>query len=220
MDKQYPNSLASINHAQRILQHFNHDLSEDEYSFKAQVLMAADLYQPAIEIWISLLAKERKEEYLSNLGWAYWYAGDLKKALFYYESYSGKIKNLSPDWYNSHGQVLAELGKYEEAEAELTYSADNTDSHEVQAYSLNGRGFARGKQKKFTEALEDFETSLNICPDNAWTYFNRARIREDMNKTDLAIQDYAVSLEKDDPALPLFKKDYATKRLSILKKNM
>ena len=212
LSKNYEKSLDFINRVQQLLKYFTLDLSQEEYSFKAEILGKLERYEEAISIWKALRLKHDKEEYFLRIGAAYWYSGSLRKACFYYE----KVNDPDVDWYSSHGQILAELDEYQNAEKDLTYAIDHDKSSEGRAYPLSGRGFVRGKQNRFSEAFKDFKESIAICPNNAWVYFNRAQIEEDMGDFDVAIQSYKTSLEKTEPPLPKFKRDYAQTKINEL----
>jgi tetratricopeptide (TPR) repeat protein len=154
----------------------------------------------------------------------FWYMGKLQEAV---RDYSRALE-LDPNNIISHsgrGQVLAELGEYEKALVDLdlalrvltSYANDNPSfpkwHSRAEAFRRNGRGLALGGLGDFDAAMAEFERSLNLCPDNAWVYYNRAQVHERAGTPRKAIEDYQISLTKKNPALNPLRKRRAQERL-------
>jgi tetratricopeptide (TPR) repeat protein len=63
--------------------------------------------------------------------------------------------------------------------------------------TLNGRAFALYRQKKFKEALADFDTVLNVQSDNAEALFMRGVIKLQNGQEDAGITDVKAARSKD-----------------------
>ncbi len=89
--------------------------------------------------------------------------------------------------YSGRGQVRVELGEYEDAILDLDRAIELATNDEEQeesfvAYALNGRALAKAGLERWNDALEDFDQSLQKCPENAWVQYNLGRmydLRED-----------------------------------------
>lgn len=149
---------------------------------------------------------------------AYWYAGHFNEAL----SDFGEELNHDPQSIhalNGRGQLLAELGSYEAALADLDQALKaRSDDPIYTAYVRNGRGLALGGLRRYEEALKEFDASIQACPENGWVYFNRALTYERMGNTDRAKDDYRSSLEKKSPVLVRRKRAVANQRLEDLER--
>jgi tetratricopeptide (TPR) repeat protein len=64
--------------------------------------------------------------------------------------------------------------------------------------------------------LAEFEKSIFLSPQNAWVYFNRARLLEANGRAQDALRDYRTSLERRDPSLTPKKREYALAQLRYL----
>jgi tetratricopeptide (TPR) repeat protein len=153
---------------------------------------------------------------------AFWYAGELKKAL---DDYS-RVLELDPDSryaLSGRGQVLVECGEYRRALEDLDRALKSYEELPIKttgkttgrAYTLNGRAAAYAGLGEFDRALEEFDQSIALCPENAWVYFNRAGAYESLGDTKKAIADYKQSLTMNKPGLSLLKRKYAETKLSL-----
>lgn len=151
---------------------------------------------------------------------ACWYSERYEEAL---RDYNFAI-DLSPEnvgGYNGRGHVLAEMGEYAEAIPDLDRSISLSANDPIlRAYSHNGRALAYAGLGEFKKALKEFERSLELCPDNAWAYYNRALTYDWMRKPDRALDDFKVALEKKNPALSPLKRRRAKARLRRAKKQV
>jgi tetratricopeptide (TPR) repeat protein len=155
---------------------------------------------------------------------AFWYSGQLKAAL---DDYSRAIE-LSPTYIlalSGRGQVLAESGQYDRALKDLNLAFDYIRQNPyfglawakaVRAYIRNGRGAALAGLGSFEESFTEFDNSIAACPNNAWVYFNRARVYDSRGEREKAISDYRLSLTKNQPSLCLYRKEQAELRLRDL----
>ncbi|WP_448519506.1 tetratricopeptide repeat protein [Rhodoflexus sp.] len=79
------------------------------------------------------------------------------------------LSDLSPDMRMlSRARSFAEDGDYATAETLLTQFINSSKDNKKEALDL--RGQVRSAQKKYKEAIEDFQASLRIAANDAWTY--------------------------------------------------
>jgi tetratricopeptide (TPR) repeat protein len=137
-----------------------------------------------------------------------WHSGELRQAI---DDYSRALELDAKDIlaHMGRGQVFAECGEFSKAIEDLNFTVEHleqapiTDAAwrtQVQAYSLNGRAVAHAGLGNFERALEEFEQSISLCPDNAWVYFNRAMAYENTGQKAKAVADYKLALQKTIPA--------------------
>jgi tetratricopeptide (TPR) repeat protein len=146
------------------------------------------------------LAPDDHRGYSQRAG-AHWYSEQYAQA---FDDYS-KVIQLRPqssDGLNGRGHVLAEMAKYKEAIRDLDQAITlSADEPIMQAYVRNGRALAYAGLGEYARALEEFENSLRLCPNNAWVYYNRGLAHEWMGEHGKALADFATALEKNDPKL-------------------
>jgi tetratricopeptide (TPR) repeat protein len=155
---------------------------------------------------------------------ALWYTGRLLEAL---EDYSRALE-LDPTHAQSRsgrGQVLAELGEAPRAIEDLDIAlrillgaSTPNDSwgewkRSMEAFVRNGRAVAFAYLGKTRDAMNEFETSVRLGPDNAWVYFNRARVHESCGDKTRSISDYRTSLGKTQPPLSPRQKEQAHQKI-------
>jgi tetratricopeptide (TPR) repeat protein len=158
---------------------------------------------------------------------ALWYLGRLQEAV---RDYSHALDLKSDDILSlsGRGQVLAELGENGRAIQDLnlalqtvtTVSAPNSSwaewYQEAEAFIRNGKGFALAGWGDTANAMNEFETSIGLSPENAWVYHNRAKVHDRAGSSESAIADYEKSLAKKGPALSPLRKEHAQTRLRDL----
>jgi tetratricopeptide (TPR) repeat protein len=71
------------------------------------------------------------------------------------------------------GRALEDLNGALEA-IDAVERADANWKARSEAYIRNGRAASYAGLGDFTRALEEFEKSMSLCPENAWAYFHRA----------------------------------------------
>jgi tetratricopeptide (TPR) repeat protein len=150
-----------------------------------------------------------------------WYVGRLPEAL---DEYS-KALELDANHilaYLGRGQAFAECGEFAKAIADLDFVDENlerngrTDAEwrtQVRAYCLNGKALAHAGLGDFDRAMQEFGQSIALCPENAWVYFNRARVQESKGQRAEARTDYMLALQKATPKLSALKREYAEEKL-------
>jgi tetratricopeptide (TPR) repeat protein len=84
---------------------------------------------------------------------------------------------------------------------------------DIEAFVRNGRGVALAALGDDASAMREFESSIALCPENAWVYYNRARVYDDARNGEKARLDYQTALAKDGPALNLAQRERAKVRL-------
>lgn len=184
-----------------------------------------DHYSEAIEFFSEYLKHHPIDQIaLWGRGTARWYSHLLPEAI---EDYSQMLE-LAPEGISAlsaRGQILAERGDYKAALEDLNLALqllpgdDAPDpgwQRSVEAYTRNGRAAALAGLDDFGRAIEEFEASIAMCPDNAWVYFNRAQAYDARGEREAALTDYQYSLAKDDPPLCPYKREHAQKRFQDL----
>jgi len=103
-------------------------------------------------------------------------------------------KQLSSWAYNRRGQLRAEAGKQELANADfqaaLDFSAKNWRA-------LHNRGVSYAQAGQFAEAFDDFNGVLQRNPKHAKAYANRATLYVQAKDLQSAIKDYQQAIEQD-----------------------
>jgi tetratricopeptide (TPR) repeat protein len=159
-----------------------------------------------------------------------WYAGRLREAI---RDYSRALE-LRPReiWtLSGRGQVLAELGENGRAMEDLDLALQTLKTvsmpdsswaewyEEAKAFVHNGRGFALAGLGDQELAMDEFERSIKLSPENAWVYHNRAQVYDRTGSGEKASADYQRALEKKKPALNPIRKRHAQARVRELSKN-
>lgn len=157
---------------------------------------------------------------------ALWYAGKLNESLADYSrclETPHMDKMIDIGVHSSRGQVLVELGEHDKAlldlnrALELLRTALDLDPQWrrcIEAFTRNGRAAALAGRGDFPAADREFESSIQIWPQNAWVYFNRAKAHELQGNLALAVTDYRTALEKSEPPLNVAKKEFARLQLA------
>ena len=202
----------------------NPSLSEYALGLLVFIWMEQELYEKATDFVSRYIAENPPNpSAFRDRGMAYWYAGRLTEALADYESAARLLSN-DPFILVARGQVLVELNQPQRAIQDLHAAIDIISKYpnartpfwvEAQAYARNGLGFAYSALSKNTEAMHQFEMSIDLRPENAWVYFNRAQACEKAGEPARALRDYQKSLELTKPKLPAYKRDFAKARVAI-----
>lgn len=157
---------------------------------------------------------------------SHWYQGRLQDALHDYS----RALELDPSDFSAllgRGQVFVEDGRFESAVKDLGASLGVFDSipgadaiwkKQFEAYARNGLGAAYAGLEQFGLSSEQFKKSIELCPDNAWVYFNRAEVFRNRGERTNAIEDYLLALSKKDPKLTASKRLHAKRMLEQLAK--
>jgi len=154
-----------------------------------------------------------------------WYSGRPKEAIADY-NHSLELKPDNTFALVGRGQVLVELGRGQDAmrDLEKVLQLINTfpnarDKHwaPTQAYTRNGLGAASAAIGDFGRAFDEFARSVDLQPNNAWVYFNRAQARDKNHDYVNAVADYKKSLVSAEPKLPAYKHKLAESRVQELR---
>jgi tetratricopeptide (TPR) repeat protein len=153
-----------------------------------------------------------------------WYSGRLEEAMQdFTRSLELKPKGILS--LSGRGQVLAEVGRAEEALEDLNLALQELKAIQmsspswmtwyagIEAFVQNGRGFAFAALGQSERAMAEFEQSINLCPENAWVYHNRAQVYDRAGNGEQAISDYEKALAKNGPSLNPIRKKQAERRL-------
>ncbi|MBO7617051.1 MAG: tetratricopeptide repeat protein [Bacteroidales bacterium] len=101
--------------------------------------------------------------------------------------------------YTEEGsKLLLRYSKFEEAEETLT-KAIRYDKNNFEAYYY--RGCAKVNEKKYQEAIADFEKAIELKPDYADAYFNLGRTYYLLNDEDKACENYKLAAQYGRPNL-------------------
>ncbi len=129
---------------------------------------------------------------------------------------------------SGRGQILVEACEHGRAMKDLdlalraleTVSAPDASwakwYEQIEAFVHNGRAFALAGLGKNAAAMDEFEASIRLSPENAWVYHNRGQVCELAGDQENAIADYQKALSKKNPALTPKRKAYAQARIREL----
>jgi len=142
-----------------------------------------------------------------------WYAGDL------IDAYAALTVALNLGYpasrvFHARGQVLAELGRYDEAIAELNDALRVPRSSLSTAQAIGGRAYAVGMSGNLKASLADFDTAAVTIPESGWLWYWRALCLRHNGHTAEAATDLERSLKVDLPRLPGPRRDHARRLLS------
>lgn len=183
-------------------------------------------YDAATEFYLSFLARHPDDSTVYHLiAISHWYAGNLDEAL---KDYSRAIE-LDPNdvsAFSGRGQVRVESRQFAEAVEDLNSALGSLHSvpeadvwkRHLEAYARNGLGAAYSGLGQFDASAEQFEKSIELCPENAWVYFNRAEALRNRGERTNAVEDYLLALAKKEPKLTTSKRLHAKRMLDELAK--
>jgi tetratricopeptide (TPR) repeat protein len=205
----------------------NREIEEDILSWLASTWFFEEQFEEEIAFFTAYLVDHpNSSACYRERAPAFWYLGDIENAL---KDYSRAIELNSSDMRPlcGRGQVFAEIGKAKEALDDLdralvlfhaTWRINAGPNWYVQfeAYARNGRGLALATQGEHGLAMAEFDASLELAPDNAWAYYNRASVYDNAGDRLKAAEDYARSLQKSGPKLNRIRRERATSRLRDL----
>lgn len=155
---------------------------------------------------------------LGSIAEANWYLGRMRAALDGFDR-ALALDPTSLNARNGRGQVLAHLGRHEEALEQLDETLTMSYGEQpLEAYVHSARGLALGGLGRIDEALAELEVALRDAPGNAWAYFNRAVVREQAGETEAARADLARALEENEPRLSPWMRGRAEQMLAAVAK--
>lgn len=127
-------------------------------------------------------------------------AGTYREAIAMWRAVGNREEEASA--LSARGQLLAEAGRFQQALDDLNHALGlGTGDEILRSQAHSGRGLAYAGLGDPSRALAEFQASLDIAPENAKTYYYRARVYASMGQHDNAIQDYSSALEKRTPPL-------------------
>ena len=158
---------------------------------------------------------------------ALWYTGRLQEAI---RDYSRALELKPSDILSlsGRGQVLAEVGENGRAVEDLNLAllalktVSKPDSswdkwyEQIEAFVHNGRALALAGLGESGPAMDEFEVSMRLSPENAWVYYNRAQVYDRAGNREKASEDYQKALTKKNPALTPNRKAHAQARVREL----
>ena len=153
-----------------------------------------------------------------------WYSGRPEEAIADYNR-SLEVRPDNTFALMGRGQVLVELGRGQDAIRDLERvlqlintlpNARDKNWAPTQAYTRNGLGAASAAIGDFCRAFDEFDLSIDLQPNNAWVYFNRAQAHDKNHDYLDAVADYKKSLVLTEPKLPSYKRNFAESRVKEL----
>ncbi|BDX36992.1 hypothetical protein CYCD_03470 [Tenuifilaceae bacterium CYCD] len=172
---------------------------EQDYGARAQVYRDLGLYQKAIDDYtmaISAVVSKEPQEYVVQQQESYYLYRAYAK--FEMENYEGAIADYTSSiqlkpvgWkFTSRADAYEKAGQYQKAIDDdtkaMTYFQDENFKGNLAA-AYNSRGWHKKCAKDFTGAIDDYNTALQINPDNGLAYWNMGLTYEAMaRKSDAA----------------------------------
>ncbi|MGB0034014.1 MAG: tetratricopeptide repeat protein [Candidatus Acidiferrales bacterium] len=161
---------------------------------------------------------------------ALWYLGKLQESIRDY-SRALELKPSDVESLSGRGQVLAEIGDSQQALRDLDVALEllgaipKSDerwrewSKHTEAFIRRGRGVAYGGWTQIRQAINEFDASIALSPENAWVYYSRAQVYDRIRDDNRALSDYRTALAKSEPPLTPVQKENARARLQSLSAN-
>ncbi|SRR5260221_5002404 len=182
-------------------------------------------YQKWTEFFSDFIARNPNSAVAYNLrAESHWYGGNLHDAIADYS----RTLELDPNdagAFLGRGQVFMESHDFTHALKDLDLalalmdSVPNADSAwkaDFEAFARNGRAAAYAGLGDLNRAMEEFDKSIALCPENAWVYFNRAQAYQNRGDRDNAVINYRLAIAKKRPKLTFTKRAHAKTQLSTL----
>jgi len=185
-------------------------------------------YEDGIAVFSEYISSHPKDSAAySGRAAAFWYAGRLQEAI---RDYSGALELVPDDVLSlsGRGQVLAEVGENGRAMDDLNLALQTLKTvsmpdsawaewyKQVEAFVHNGSGVALAGLGETDRALDEFETSLGLSPENAWAYHNRAQVYDRAGDREKSSADYQKALTLKNPALNPIRRKQAQARVREL----
>jgi len=157
---------------------------------------------------------------------SHWYGGSLSDAVAdYSRALEFNPKDVSA--FLGRGQVFMECRDFSRALEDLDAALGSIDSvpgadavwkAEFEAFARNGRAAAYAGLGDFGRALEEFRKSIDLCPENAWVYYNRAEAFQNHGDRKNALENYKLALAKKGSKLTSLKRAHAETVLNALER--
>jgi tetratricopeptide (TPR) repeat protein len=182
----------------------------------AAAFMRRDEFEHAIKIVSTMLrVRPRNGRLWRRFGVVRWYEGLLLDA-YAALSLALSLGVPKPRIYHARGQVLAELGSYGAAVAELTEAIELSESQDNIAYARSTRAYAFAGLGDYGRAMQEFSLAEAVTPENSWLHYFRAICYDKNGKMEEAITEYRQALHLSLPQLNKPKRDYVEHRLREL----
>jgi tetratricopeptide (TPR) repeat protein len=156
---------------------------------------------------------------------SHWYGGRLNEAIADY-SRALELNPKDVSAFLGRGQVFMESRDFSRALEDLDSALRSIDSvpeadagwkADFEAFARNGRAATYARLGDFGRALEEFDMSINLCPENAWVYYNRAEAYQNHGDRENAVKNYKLALAKKGPKLTSLKRAHAESVLNALR---
>lgn len=182
-------------------------------------------YQKWTEFFSDFIAENPNQATAYHLrAESHWYGGNLSEAVADY-SRALELDPKDVSAFLGRGQVFMECHDFSRALEDLdaalgsidgVHGADAVWKAAFEAFARNGRAATYAGLGDFGRALEEFGKSIELCPENAWVYYNRAEAYQNHGDRKNAVENYKLALAKKDPKLTLLKRAHAETALSTL----
>jgi tetratricopeptide (TPR) repeat protein len=171
----------------------------------AHVAFNNEQYERAVELATEAIDRQPDNRDACRMrAAARWYMEEFVEALQDYRYLIEEDQEVTRHDCSACGQVLAELGEFEEALAQLNRSIDLAKEQGDTvglAFSLNGRGRALTGLGRLDEAERSFDESLALRPANAWLHFNRGLLYLERQQPEYALACFELALRVQSPKL-------------------
>jgi tetratricopeptide (TPR) repeat protein len=182
-------------------------------------------YQKWTEFFSDFIAQNPNQAVAYNLrAQSHWYGGSLGGAIADY-SRALELNPKDVSAFLGRGQVFMERREFDRAIEDLDAAMGSIDSvpgadavwkAEFEAFARNGRAASYAGLGDFGRALEEFGKSVELCPENAWVYYNRAEAYQNYGDQKNAVENYKLALAKKRPKLTSLKRAHAETVLNAL----
>jgi len=173
----------------------------EEQFKKAKELLTSGDYEGAIEIYTSLLEKNKREfEALVYRGAAYFHLMQYEQALQDF-SRAAVLDPFSPLPYHNRASCKVKIGRAEDAIEDYTRSIELEENYS-DAYRNRGITYLK-YLGRYQLALDDFQKLVDLRANDSSAYFLRGTAYGKLGRFEEAIEDYVSALEslKNDPWL-------------------
>jgi tetratricopeptide (TPR) repeat protein len=144
-----------------------------------------------------------------------WYANQLLDA-YSALTYALDLGYPAVRVFHARGQVLAELGRYDEAIEELGEVLRVPRSPVSHAIAHSARGYAMGMCGPLEPALEEFRTAETVIPYGGWFHYWRGLCFYQHARLPEAVADLQLALSPETTALNKVKQEHAVSLLAAL----
>jgi tetratricopeptide (TPR) repeat protein len=181
-------------------------------------------YQKWTDFFSDFIAQNPNEALAYHLrAESHWYGGSLNEAIADY-SRALELNPKDASAFLGRGQVFMECRDFSRALEDLDAALGSIDSIpgadavwkvDFEAFARNGRAATYAGVGDFGRALEEFDKSINLCPENAWVYYNRAEAYQNLGDQRNAVENYKLALAKKGPKLTSLKRARAESVVNV-----